>query len=126
MIGFCYNLQIMRHPANTRLSFNSYGYSINFYVQFCLHSRCHLYVYSKVHLLHQMAGVAEWIACSLLPKLAIHHCLPSTACMRDVWKVSLPVQMLIQRTPLLVQKTGVAPDMTLRFTAHKQVRVQVR
>ena len=27
---------------------------------------------------------------SMLLKLAIHHCLPCTACMRDVWKVSLP------------------------------------
>ena len=38
-------------------------------------------------------GMAEWIASlvriSLLPKLAIHCCLPSAACMRDVWKVSL-------------------------------------
>ena len=31
---------------------------------------------------------------------------------------------LIQCTPLLVEKAGVAPDMTLRFTTCKQVRVQ--
>ena len=36
------------------------------------------------------------------------------------------VYMLIQCTPLLVEKAGVAPDMTLRFTTHKQVSVQVR
>ena len=34
--------------------------------------------------------------------------------------------MLIQCTPLLVEKAGVAPDVTLRFTACKQVSVQVR
>ena len=48
----------------------------------------------------KQAGVAEWIACllvdlaaqdriSLLPKVSIHHCLPSTACMMGVWKVGL-------------------------------------
>ena len=63
------------------------------------------------------ASVAEWIACSLVqraaqdqislqPKLAIHHCLPS---------------LLIQCTPLLMEKVGVTPDATLRFTACKQV-----
>ena len=31
------------------------------------------------------------------------------------------VYTLIQCTPLLVEKAGVAPDVTLRFTAHKQV-----
>ena len=36
------------------------------------------------------------------------------------------VYTLIQCTPLLVEKAGVAPDVTLRFTAHKQVRVQAR
>ena len=36
------------------------------------------------------------------------------------------VYMLTQCTPLLVEKTGVAPDLTLRFTAHKQISVQAR
>ena len=48
---------------------------------------------------------------SRLSKLAIHHCLPSAACMTDVWKV---------------RKAGVAPNMTLRFTVCKQVSMQMR
>ena len=36
------------------------------------------------------------------------------------------VYTLIQCTALLVEKAGVAPDVTLRFTAHKQVSVQAR
>ena len=36
------------------------------------------------------------------------------------------VYVLKQCTPLFVEKAGVAPDMTLRFTMHKQVRVQAR
>ena len=34
--------------------------------------------------------------------------------------------MLIQCTALLVEKAGVAPDVTLRFTTCKQVSVQAR
>ena len=36
------------------------------------------------------------------------------------------VYTLIQCTPLLVEKAGVAPDVTFRLTAHKEVSVQVR
>ena len=36
------------------------------------------------------------------------------------------VYMLIQCTPLLVEKAGVTPDMTFRITACKQERVQAR
>ena len=36
------------------------------------------------------------------------------------------VYTLIQCTPLLVEKAGVAPDMTFRITACKQERVQAR
>ena len=36
------------------------------------------------------------------------------------------VYTLIQCTPLLVEKAGVAPDVTLRLTAPKQVSVQLR
>ena len=36
------------------------------------------------------------------------------------------VYMLIQCTPLLVEKAGVAPDVTFRITACKQERVQAR
>ena len=79
--------------------------------------------------------MAEWIShvdpaardrISLLPKVSVHCCLPSAACMRAVWKVGLAVHILIQCTPLLVEKAGVALDVTLRFTACKQVSVQVR
>ena len=34
--------------------------------------------------------------------------------------------MLTQCTPLLVKKPGVTPDVTLRFTAYKQVSVQAK
>ena len=81
--------------------------------------------------------MAEWITrsfvdpaardqISLLPKVSIHHCLPSAACMMDVQKVGLLYTCLYNVKPLLVEKAGVAPDMTLRFTAHKQLSVQVR
>ena len=36
------------------------------------------------------------------------------------------VYMLVQCTLLLVEKAGAAPDLALRFTACKQVRMQVR
>ena len=36
------------------------------------------------------------------------------------------VYTLIQCTPLLVEKAGVAPDMTFGITTHKQERVQAR
>ena len=36
------------------------------------------------------------------------------------------VYMLVQCSPLLVEKSGVSQDVTLRFTAHKQVRVQLK
>ena len=45
--------------------------------------------------------------------------------MRDVWKVGA-VYTPIQCTPLLVEKADVAPDVTLWFTACKQVCAQVR
>ena len=50
---------------------------------------------------------------------------------REVGKVGrssekITLYVFVQCTPLLVEKAGVAPDVTLRFTACKQVRVQVR
>ena len=36
------------------------------------------------------------------------------------------VYTLIQCTPLLVEKAGVVPDMTLRLTTYKQLSVRVR
>ena len=67
----------------------------------------------------QPAGMAEWIAglfveraachqISLLPKLVIHCCLPSTTCMRDVWKAILLYTCL----HLMVEMAGVVPDVT--------------
>ena len=34
--------------------------------------------------------------------------------------------MLTHRTPLLLEKEGVPPEVTLRITAHKHVSVQAR
>ena len=42
------------------------------------------------------------------------------------WLSCHAIYMLIQCTPLLVEKAGVAPDMTLGITTCKQERVQVR
>ena len=83
------------------------------------------------------AGMAKWIVhslvnpaaqdqISLLPKASIHCCLPSTACMRDVQKEGLLYTCLYSVHPLLVEKAGVAPDMTLRFTTGKQESVEAR
>ena len=47
--------------------------------------------------------------------------LPQDRCSREP-----VVHTLIQCTPLLVEKAGVAPDVTLGFTMCKQVSVQVR
>ena len=41
-------------------------------------------------------------------------------------QVSHAVYTLIQCTPLLLEKAGVAPVVTFRITAHKQERVQAR
>ena len=34
--------------------------------------------------------------------------------------------LVVQYTPILVEKSGVAPDITPRFTAHRQARMRVR
>ena len=53
--------------------------------------------------------------------------MPALHCLHVGYPEGRPaVYTLIQCTLLLVEKAGVAPDVTLRFTAHKQVRVQVR
>ena len=68
-------------------------------------------------------SICQCSACSFVDWVAQDHsCLPSTACMRDAQEAS----QVLQFTLLLVEKAGVAPDVTLRFTACKQVRVQVR
>ena len=79
------------------------------------------------------AGVAEWMACSLVKWAAEieSRCCPSqhsTVAYHPLYE-GCPegrpaVYMLIQCTPLLVEK-GAPPDVTLRFTTHKQARVQV-
>ena len=56
-----------------------------------------------------------------------HHCVGGSnpnACERSL--ASHAVYMLIQCTPLLVEKAGVTPVVTFRITAHKQERVQAR
>ena len=58
---------------------------------------------------------------------AAHHCVGGSnpdACERSL--ASHAVYTLIQCTPLLVEMTGVAPVVTIRITACKQERVQVR
>ena len=59
------------------------------------------------------------------PGFLSHCCLPSVASMRDVWKVSLLSTRLYSVHHFLVEKAGVAPYVTLIFTASKQARVQV-
>ena len=50
--------------------------------------------------------------------------LPAHRCMHERCLEGEPAVYMF--TPLLVEKAGVAPDMTLRFTACKQVSVQAR
>ena len=52
---------------------------------------------------------------------AAHHCVCGSnpnACERSL--ASHAVYMLIQCTPLLVEKAGVTPVVTFKITAHKQ------
>ena len=53
--------------------------------------------------------------------MMFHHLLSNT-----LTKVEIVLDSVDKRTPLLVDKARVAPDMTLRFTTHKQVRMQAR
>ena len=58
---------------------------------------------------------------------AAHHCVDGSnpnSCERSL--ASHVVYTLIQCTPLLVEKAGVAPVVTFRITACKQEKVQVR
>ena len=83
-----------------------------------------LVICDKIGSLREQAGLDKWIVCSLvdlaardrislLLKFSIHCCLPFAACMRDVQKAGLLY------TPLLVEKVGVAPDVTLGFITRK-------
>ena len=71
---------------------------------------------------HSLVDLAAQDRISLLPKLAPTIICPLLlACPEG----GPTVYTLIQCTPLLVEKAGVAPDVTLRFTACKEVSVQV-
>ena len=51
-----------------------------------------------------------------LPKVSIHLCLPCSAYMTGCPEGGPAVYTLTQCLPLSVEKTGVSPDVTLRFT----------
>ena len=74
--------------------------------------------------------VAEWRA-RLLTVREVSRSNPGILPLLQTWHVGNvtgrhAVYMLIQCTPLLVEKAGVAPDVTFRITACKQERVQAR
>ena len=66
--------------------------------------------------------------CSSLPFTAAKSpLLPALCCLHEGCPEGrAAVHMFTQCRPLLVEKAGVAPDMTLRLTACKQVSVQAR
>ena len=75
-------------------------------------------------------AVTEWRA-RLLTVREVSQSNPGNLPLLQTWHVGTvtgcyAVYTLIQCTPLLVEKAGVAPDMTFRITACKQERVQVR
>ena len=74
--------------------------------------------------------VAKWRAC-LLTVQEVSRSNPGHLPLLQMWHVGNvtgrhAIYTLIQCTPLLVEKAGVAPDMTFRITACKQERVQAR
>ena len=88
----------------------------------------------SVHLMmdrkEQPVAVAEWRA-RLLTVREVSWSNPGNLPLLQTWHVGNmtshhAVYMLIQCTSLLVEKAGVAPDMTFRITACKQERVQAR
>ena len=75
-------------------------------------------------------AVAEWRA-RLLTVWEVSRSNPGNLPLLQMWHVGNvtghhAVYTLIQCTPLLVEKAGVAPDVTFRITACKQERVQAR
>ena len=53
--------------------------------------------------------------------------LPALHCLHEGCLEGEPdIDMLIQCTPLLVEKAGVVPDVTIRFTLHNQVVIEER
>ena len=80
--------------------------------------------------LSKPVAVAEWTACPATTR-EVSRSNPSNLPLLQMWHVGNTtghhaIYTLIQCTPLLVEKAGVAPDVTFRITAHKQERVQAR
>ena len=74
--------------------------------------------------------VAEWRA-HLLTVREVSRSNPGNLPLLQTWHVGNvtgchAIYVLIQCTPLLVEKAGVPPDVTFRITACKQERVQAR
>ena len=93
--------------------------------------------FDQVAVCTEPADVAEWIARSFVEWASTRSNLTAAQVTKPL-SSSLhylhdgcpegdsAVHMLIQCTPILVEKTDVAPDVTLRFTVCKQVRMQAR
>ena len=78
------------------------------------------------HKLEQESPPASDFWC-VTHRWAAHHCVGGSnpnACERSL--ASHAVYTLIQCTPLLVEKAGVAPVVTFRITARKQESMQAR
>ena len=76
---------------------------------------------------YSQASMAQWwyIRCKAavqgLPGFVSHYCLPSSASMNKQGGLEgEPAAHTLQCTPLLVEKAGVASDVALRITVHKQ------
>ena len=104
-------------------------------VNFGLKCKCDLIVKNSSKLLRYSILVQKvrWLSIdsrycyNFLVKLKLWDCVDGSnpnACERSL--VSHAVYMLIQCTPLLVEKAGVTPVVTFRITARKQGRVQAR
>ena len=74
------------------------------------------------------ARQAEWIALSLvkwqhemdlIAAKVRNPLLPALHCLHEGCPEGEPAVRPVQCTPLLVKNTGIAPDVTLRFTAHR-------
>ena len=86
--------------------------------------------YHKHCLHYEPVAVAERTACPLTTR-AVFRLNSGNLPLLQMWHVGNvtsrhAVYMLIQCTPLLVEKAGVAPVVTFRIAAHKQERVQAR
>ena len=95
----------------------------------CECCRCIKINYGK-KCLSKPVAVAEWRT-RLLTVREVSRSNPGNLPLLQTWHVGNvtgrhAVYTLIQCTPLLVEKAGVAPDVTFRITACKQERVQAR